>query len=320
MAWPTKIRVAVETTSLDTPFKRKGSSKTPAFYAGTGLRFELSIFTNSVLQSVADVQDLTVSCFAASRSGNPYFERTIAAGAMDNTTTAETWADDTKQHAAVEFTADETELAIDSGQNQKDYFLCVHGHTTDGEPVTFGWTTLRVIRDGVSTDTPGIVQAGNLVTEGAVYVAGAYTVSGLSAGYAYRVTFADNEESMANGGETLTSSGIFWAEGTTVVLTSVTGEETGEVTAVVRRESYPTIDEMDARYLRLNGAANMTGDLTFVANKGLRGVGDFYLGTNMRVTTAGKLCMKFSDDSWHEIQPAIVGDQYTLDVKQSAEA
>lgn len=315
----TVIRCGVNTREYLKPFKVQGQSNTPRFYAGTGLSFQLTILDgSSAIRDVADIDDLWVSVFANTRTGLAYMEKEISGGALDNTTDATTWNDGTKQHAVVEFTASETELPISSG-NTADFFLVVHGHTTDGEPVTFGWTTLTAVKDNVSDESiGGVVQAGTLIPMGAVYDgSGNYTLTGLTSGVYYQWTKGANDSTLVNTPETLSSTGVFSATGTSVTLT---GTPSAAITCVVRQEYYPPLPTLDSRFVQASGDT-MTGALTFAANIAIQPVNNsgavFYLGTNVRVAYDG-LQVKFADSTWHKMLAVKVGDQYVLDVEQTA--
>lgn len=127
------------------------TGSTPDMWRGNGYRVEVGVFVD--LQGSAPESDLAVVDVVGSEYESLTIEVKLTATTVgnlmaktvsifDNTLTAETWNDFTKSHAAVEFTAEETNIAAGS------YHMVVSVLTTDGEPITLGVSTLRVREDG----------------------------------------------------------------------------------------------------------------------------------------------------------------------------
>lgn len=152
-----RIRLQVDAAkdnSLDNQVLDVYTQASPTLPRGNDVQFEIGIFHDDVLQSVANLDSLTLNVVADDdRDGTPVMTKTLSAGELDDTLAAGTWSDGTKQHALLAFTAQETNLDM-SGANEATYWLAIGVVTTDGSIITIGWSKLVVWEDGINADGP----------------------------------------------------------------------------------------------------------------------------------------------------------------------
>lgn len=237
------VRCEVDVDEIVKPFLTiKGG--TPRIWQGVGVEFQLLLKRDGAILDVSNIAYLSLTVLAKARTGAPYMTATVAGGNLDNTVVAATWNDGSKQHAAVPFTGEETNLT--GSESGTEYFLILHGYTTDAptDPDNFGWSKLMVHSDGVPTDA-GPVQAGNSVPVGATYDgSGHYALTVLADTY-YRWTAGANDTSVTNGTEPVLVTGTnFVTQSTSVTLNGTAG---AAVTATIRKS--PTLPADDIRAL-----------------------------------------------------------------------
>lgn len=125
------------------------TAATPEHWRGTDLQIELGVFFNTVLQSVANLNSLTIQLKDASlKTGPALVSKTLSAGDLDNTLDQTTWDNGTKQHALIAFTKEETDLVL--GGDEKAFWVVISAITTDvpAQQFTIGVTSLRMREDG----------------------------------------------------------------------------------------------------------------------------------------------------------------------------
>ncbi|MGF1450260.1 MAG: hypothetical protein ACFB20_12705 [Opitutales bacterium] len=151
-----RIRVAADAALFTAPLDQR-TAATPAFWRGNDLEFEIAVFSNRILQSVANLSSLTVEIRARASDGGPpepstppLMTATIEASALDDSLSAQSWDDGTGAHARVNFTAPQSNVVAG------DHWLLVQALTTDNPArrLTLTAGPIRVLEDG-----------GGLVTE-----------------------------------------------------------------------------------------------------------------------------------------------------------
>ncbi|MGH8020523.1 MAG: hypothetical protein ACREIA_20015 [Opitutaceae bacterium] len=144
-----RVRLKVETADFDPPADVLTSS-TMQFWRGSGLRVELGLFERGVLEDVANLESIRleiknqVSGSAPAPDAAALMAKEVTS--FDNTLASATWDDGTKQHAAIEFTAAETNITVPSGGNL--WMILIATTTDDEEPITLAAGTCKVYEDG----------------------------------------------------------------------------------------------------------------------------------------------------------------------------
>jgi len=217
----------------------------PAHWRGTNLRVEIGAFYAGQLVDVGLYDAVTVEVRAASRTGDVLMSKTT--GNLNNNLTVEEWDAGTAQHAVLEFLAAETSLNL-GGQTQKEFWIVVSALGNGGEQVTLGAGKFVQHEDGHDPSLPvSAVVGGNLVTGGPSYDgSGNYTLSGLTASYAYSFAKGANDTGYTNGGPQVTDDGEFITVGTSIVLK---GTPSALVTSTVRQVLFLTQDQLQALFL-----------------------------------------------------------------------
>jgi hypothetical protein len=155
----TRIRLAADAAVFSAPTDAQ-TLATPAFWRGTDVQFELAVFNNRILQSVANLASLTVEVKAAAEgtgapdpASAPLMSATVSS--FDDTVSAESWEDGSKEHALVAFSAQES--AVGAG----DHWLVVHALTSDnpGRRLTLAAGPIRVLEDGTGSEEPPQIDA-----------------------------------------------------------------------------------------------------------------------------------------------------------------
>lgn len=256
------IRAVVNVDDFRNPFKLAASGDTPEIPAGVDLRFEFLFVKGSKVSdalivdtTTSDFASMTLNVLAESRTGSAFMSATVAS--FDNTVTAANWNDKSRQHAVVTFTAAETELP--ATVNGTTYYLVLQALSGTGKILFEAWTKLKVILDGVPTDSV-VVQPGNLIPSGAVYDGSGHYSLTVTAGVYYKWTDGGSHDtSLTNisSGDVAVSDSNFIANSTTVILNGTAG---ATVTAVVRKSPYLTADEVYALMTSVTGGS---GQQTF---------------------------------------------------------
>ncbi len=145
-----RIRIAADATSFDSPVEAQ-RNLTPAFWRGADLQFEFGLFHNDTLIDVSNLATLTVEVKPLAQDNGapadgttPLMSNTVTT--FDNTLDLFTWADSSKAHATVPFTAAET--ALEPGL----YWLVVTATTTDNPAhgITFTAGRIEVLQSGAA--------------------------------------------------------------------------------------------------------------------------------------------------------------------------
>jgi hypothetical protein len=124
------------------------TSATPELWRGNDVQFEIALYNGTTLETdLSNIASLTLTIRQSNASGAILATKTIAAAALDDSLTAETWTDNTKQHALVTLTSAETNIAVGS------HWLVIDIATNDtpGQAVTLGATTLKIVEDGAGS-------------------------------------------------------------------------------------------------------------------------------------------------------------------------
>ena len=244
-----RIRLRLDTESHKAALDQI-TQQPPKAWRGNSMQFEMGFFFNDQLLSTANIASVTMTVKDnADRNGPKLMEKVIDASGLNQILVDTNWTAGTDQHVVIDFTKDETLLDM-GGNNTKQFWVAFVALTTD-TPVrrfTLGSTVLTLEDDGTTSNSASLPPLGsNIIGLGALYDgAGAYTLAGLIAGRVYQFAIGTGDTNLVNGTETLTASGSFAAQGTSVVLH---GTASGPVTATVRWPLYLTADEADARYL-----------------------------------------------------------------------
>ncbi len=146
----TRLRLAGDAARFDAPLEVNRRA-TPQFWRGNDVQFELGVFNNGELQSVANLASVTVEIKALGASGSApaastaaLMAKTVLAGALDNSLDQASWDDGSKQHALIAFTA--AESAIAAGAR----WLTIYATTTDTTPrtITLCAGPIKVLESG----------------------------------------------------------------------------------------------------------------------------------------------------------------------------
>lgn len=220
------------------------TGNTPAHWVGTNLRVELAAFYLAQLVDVSLYSSITVEVRNTSRTGDILMSKTT--GTLNNALAESEWDAGTAQHAVLQFSAAETKLSL-AGLS-KEFWLVVSAVGVGGEQVTLGACKFTMHEDGHDASLPvAPVVGGNLVTGGPSYDgSGNYTLSGLTAAYAYNFVKGANDTGYTNGGGTITSDGDFTTVGTSIVLK---GTPSALVTSTVRQVIFLTQAQLQALFL-----------------------------------------------------------------------
>lgn len=242
------------------------------------LGFSVTIGDVNTLLDISAWQTVTFTLKDESnRGGATLMQKSISAGALNLLLSQAGWDAGTDQHAIIQFSAAETNLDL-GNQTEKIFYWSVRVGTNVGTTVTVGEGELVLYDDGVAGNpTPTPPLGSSLIPAGTIYSgAGAYVLNGLTAGQYYSWEKGANDTDLVNGGETLTSTRWFLAQGTSVTLH---GTASALITALVRWPRVYTAPEVDAKFAGVPKIINDAGVLTgWTSPNGkilrLSGVGD----------------------------------------------
>jgi hypothetical protein len=224
----------------------------PTAWRATDMQFELLFSVtigdgdeavNNVL-NISNWQtiELTVKD-ATDRGGATLMRQTIGAADMHAVVAENDWDSGADQHCVILFAAAETRLDM-GGRSDKNFFLVVRITTVDGLTFTAGFATFKLLSDGVSGETSTPPIGSSMVPAGTPYSgAGAYVLNGLVSGLNYSWEKGANDTDLVNGTQTLTASGWFQAQGTSVTLHGTVSQL---ITALVRWPKVATLDDVMA--------------------------------------------------------------------------
>lgn len=248
---------------------------------GNDFRIELGLSaTIQDINTLYDVSNLTLLTFVLKDPNNlgglpPIPPKSVSL--FNTTLTPEAWNAGNDQHALIQYSASET-LPDLGGQPEKTFYWSVRATTNLGKSVTAGSGLLTIYDDGQSGQPEPIPPVGSsLVPSGTLYSGGgSYVLTGLTAGTYYSWEKGANDTDLVNGGETLTSTGWFLAQGPTVTLH---GTASALITALVRWPRIYTAVEVDAKFAGTLKIINDPGVLIGMRSPNglilrLEGVGD----------------------------------------------
>ncbi|MEM1057919.1 MAG: hypothetical protein AAGK14_01615 [Verrucomicrobiota bacterium] len=151
-----RIRLRLDTAGSDQALDER-TSAAPVLWRGTDVQFELGLFRGATLLSVANLAAVTLEVKANSVAG-------LVGGALmqgsdgspDDTLAAETWADETQQHALIAFTGAETNLDLGDGNREQTFWLVASATTTDDptRTIVLGSALLTIRESGAGADAP----------------------------------------------------------------------------------------------------------------------------------------------------------------------
>jgi hypothetical protein len=146
----TRIRLAGDAANFNSPLD-VNSRATPQFWRGNDVQFEIAVFFNGVLQSVANLASMTLEIRVPGPAGGapdpsttPLMSATVYSGTFDDTTTEDTWSNGTQQQALIPFTAAQSNIAAGP------QWLSLWVVTTDNPSrvITLTAGPIRVLEDG----------------------------------------------------------------------------------------------------------------------------------------------------------------------------
>ncbi|MDR2677763.1 MAG: hypothetical protein LBB26_04380 [Puniceicoccales bacterium] len=131
MASIATIRIACDVSNFDAP-RDVHTGRTPIFWKGNDLQFQLAVFDRRVLQPlgnitriILDIKPMGPEDTAPDVSVLPLMRGEAAAASFDDSVTEETWENGTQQQAVITFTADESAIAA------RDAWLVIWAETVD---------------------------------------------------------------------------------------------------------------------------------------------------------------------------------------------
>lgn len=234
------------------------TGENPRGWVRTDLQFEFGIFQETELATLSNMASVQVTVKpSGNRRASAVLRRTITAADLNLTLTPEQWQAGTHQHFKVPFTAAETRIDL-NGETEAEFFLSVVGYTTDvpSRRIPLG-TCIFVLEDDGSEDADDDATpiGASIIPSPSVYSgAGEFLLENLVAGRHYSWAKGTNDTDVVNGAQTISASGTFIAQGTSVLLR---GTASQLVTAVMR---YPVGATMDDLYAALAGALKIIND------------------------------------------------------------
>lgn len=223
------------------------TGESPRGWVRTDLQFEFGIFQETELALLSNMASVQVTVKpAANRRASAVLRKTITSADLNLTLTAEQWEAGTHQHFKVAFTNAETAIDL-NGLTEAEFFLSVVGYTTDVPSRRIPLGTCRfVLEDDGSEDADDAATpiGASLIPSPSVYSgAGEFTLGNLVAGNHYSWAKGTNDTDVVNGAQTISASGTFIAQGTSVLLRGTAGQL---VTAVMRHPVGATLDDLQA--------------------------------------------------------------------------
>lgn len=227
-------------------------SAPPRTFRSDPLRIELGLLESdavTVIEDVSAVDSVTVEIREEQDEDALVLATvTVGSGSIEQALEQADWDDGSDQHLVAEFSS--ADLNLDLGDAESaEFWLHIYAVPTDNaaNKITIYSGPIRFYEPPVAPAT-GPISGGSIIPGGAAYDgSGNYTLSGLTVGRTYTWTAGANDNSCINGAETLTGSGNFIAQATSVTLT---GTPSATITATVRSTVYLTAAEQDARYSR----------------------------------------------------------------------
>jgi hypothetical protein len=222
---------------------------TPRFARGDDMQIEFaSAITVDEVTSLLDVSNYSIVTFTVKerddRGGANLMEKSIGLVDLNLTLTQEQWDAGTHQHGIITFSAAETRLEL-GGANEKTFYWSLVVTTSTGTTLTIGDGEVTLYSNGRSGEIALPPLGSSLVPIGQTYSgAGAYVLNGLTVGRIYSWEKSANDTNLVNGTETMTSTGYFQAQGTSVTLN---GTVSALITALVRWPRIYIAEEIEAK-------------------------------------------------------------------------
>jgi len=156
-----RIRLKIDAAQATSDaFMDVNTSKTPELWKGNDVKFEIGMFFDeAIVADISNIASLTIKVKESdAKTGDSLMTKTIAS--LSNIT-AETWADGSAQHAAVEFSSAETNIA------EGTYWIVVYVLTNDepAKEVTLGCSTFKIAEDGSGGAADAEASAGQAYTK-----------------------------------------------------------------------------------------------------------------------------------------------------------
>lgn len=141
------IRLKVDATSF-TDIEDVYTKKTPKVWQGNACRFELGIFKKDTVADISNIALIYVEIFDSTRT-TIQASASVSQDSFNQNLTAEEWVAGTALHAEVEFSEEQMNLSISSG-NEQAYWVVISAYTNDTTQkiFTLAGTTITVVKDG----------------------------------------------------------------------------------------------------------------------------------------------------------------------------
>jgi hypothetical protein len=151
-----RIRIAADATKApDYEVKDIFTAAKPAVWRGNDLQIEIGIHMAAALVTdISNFASLTVRILSDSTaSAASLVSKTLSAGDLNGSLTAEQWSAGTHQHATVSFSGEETSPVLGSSLS-KQFWMVVSGVTNDspGRAITLCATTITIYEDGEGSE------------------------------------------------------------------------------------------------------------------------------------------------------------------------
>lgn len=132
------------------------TGNSPVVWRGSGLRIDLGFFRadeTTVRDDVGNFATITIEVKSSPERREPALMRKeVLAADFDLTLTAETWADESKQHVIVQFSDVECNLDL-QGDTTRELWLVIWGTApVEGVDVVLGAAAVQMVEAGFHTD------------------------------------------------------------------------------------------------------------------------------------------------------------------------
>ena len=145
-----RIRLALETTTKNTPASDVLSGSTPTIWRANDVAFEFAVFVGgTLLASLANIDSITMVATAYDDRQSALVLTGIVRHADLAAITLDDWNAGTAQHGTIAISGDFTALDLD-GKTSRDFWLSFYALTTDvpAKKITLGSSLLTVQDDG----------------------------------------------------------------------------------------------------------------------------------------------------------------------------
>jgi hypothetical protein len=244
-------------------FKDVLTGQPPFGWNGNNHQFQLGVQYGKALRDVSNLDAITLEVRDFDNpAGTIFFSGTVAYANINRDLTLADWQAGTDQHAVIDVPWQDAVFDL-GGAKSKKYWIVVSALTTDvpAKRVPLGVSIFTMLEDGTpSAEAISPIKGGNLIPPGATYdVSGNYVFNGVTVGGVYEWTKAQNDTDIRDGATIYsTSPARFTAENTSFTLT---GTPDATVTAQLRRPTFYTAEESDARYTPANAIDGLSNTL-----------------------------------------------------------